>query len=231
MIVLIGCNGTLGSSLTEKLSQSKQSIFCLSRKKPKKIYPDMQFNVSDVSTPFKLTYQFENILSKNKVNAVIYNAATSFSSPDLKSLSDKQLLEMINVNILATTKLLQTLENKRYRNGELIRFIYISTNSIKTLNASNPFYIATKAASENLVLNFAKRMGQHCSANIVRPGLMRSNLTKDRFDVTKQKVIELTPSKRLASPTETAKVIINLIFDMPPTFTGQILAVDGGRSI
>lgn len=231
MIVLIGSNGSLGSAITEQICQREQSVFCLSRRKPGNFHPNLQFKNCDVSKLNEFTSQLEKIISQNKIKAVIYNAAVSFSSHDLKSLTEKQLLEMVNVNILATTKILQTLERKTYTDGEFLRFIYISSNSVKTLNASNPFYTASKAASEHLVLNFAKRMGRYCSANIVRPGLMRSKLTEARFDKAMLEVLKSTPSNRLASPEETAKVVVNLILDIPPTLTGQILSVDGGRTI
>lgn len=231
MIVLIGCNGALGPHLIAEINHRKKPIICLSRSRPEGEYKNLHFIKCDIHDRDTFYAHLSQIFSEFPVESVIQNAATSFSSPDLNSLSDEQLQRMVNINIIATAKLLQILENKDHYKGQKLKYVYISSNSIKTLNASNPFYIASKVASESLVLNFARRMGKHCVANIVRPGLMRSNLTEARFDKAKGNVVAASPAGRLASPKEVAKVVVNLIVDMPPTMLGQIISVDGGRTI
>ena len=231
MILLIGGTGSLGCALIDEFRLNDETICCLSRTRPKNMLPEMDWIECDIGKVSNFENCLNEIFQKYTIKSVVQNAATTFPATNLKSLSDDQISSMLNVNLIATTKVIQKLEDPNIVHEHHIKYIYISSNSIRTLNASNPFYIATKAASESLVLNFAKRAGQRVRANIVRPGLMLSKLTEARFSDVEKKVVSLTPAGRLAPPKEVAKVVSNVLTDMPSTFNGQILSIDGGRTI
>lgn len=231
MILLIGGNGTLGCALIDEFRLYDEIIFCISRTRPTNILPGMHWCECDIGNILNFENCLQEIFKKYPIKSIVQNAATTFSATNLASLTDEQICSMLNVNLIATAKVIQKLEDINIVHEPLINYVYISSNSIRTLNASNPFYIATKAASESLVLNFAKRAGDRVRANIVRPGLMFSKLTEARFPDVEKRVVSSTPVGRLASPKEVAKVVSNVLNDMPPTFNGQILSVDGGRTI
>tara|TARA_E500000178_G_C17023031_1_gene756533 strand:- start:289 stop:984 length:696 start_codon:yes stop_codon:yes gene_type:complete len=231
MILLIGGNGSLGYALIDNFRLNDETICCISRTRPTNLSAEMDWFECDIEKILNFENCLNEIFKKYPIKSVVQNAATTFPATNLSSLSDDQIFSMLNVNLIATAKVIQKLEDPYVVHEHTINYAYISSNSIRTLNASNPFYIATKAASESLVLNFAKRAGHRVKANIIRPGLMPSKLTEARFSDAEKKVVSLTPAGRLAPPKEVAKVVSNVLRDMPSTFHGQIVSIDGGRTI
>ena len=96
------------------------------------------------------------VFNQRIIKAIIFNAV-SFQAKSLCEISDLQLNKMAEVNLLALARLLQSLEANKPYFEETLRLIYVSSNSVDTLNASNPFYVACKAGSEILMKNFGKR--------------------------------------------------------------------------
>jgi 3-oxoacyl-[acyl-carrier protein] reductase len=231
VILLIGSSGTLGSSLLSQIQRRKEKVLCLSRSKPSLQNSNVEFLTCDVSDGEGFKRTLAQVFNQRSIKAIIFNAAVSFQSKGLYEISDLQLKTMAEVNLLALTRLLQSLEANKLYFEETLRLIYVSSNSVDTLNASNPFYVACKAGSEVLVKNFGKKMGDKFTANIVRPGLMLSSLTEARFKMAEKEVVELSAGNRLASPDEISQVIVGLALDLPPTMTGQTISIDSGRTI
>lgn len=231
MILLIGSSGTLGSSLLFQINWRNEKVLCLSRSKPLLQNSNVEFLTCDVSDGDSFKRTLAQVFNEWSIKAVIFNAAVSFQSKGLYEISDLQLKKMTDVNLLALTRLLQSLEVNKPYFEEALRLIYVSSNSLDTLNASNPFYIACKAGSEILVKNFAKKMGDKFTVNIVRPGLMLSSLTEARFKKAEKEVVELSAGSKLATPDEISQVIIGLALDLPSTMTGQTISIDSGRTI
>jgi len=58
-----------------------------------------------------------------------------------------------------------------------------------------------------------------------------SKLTEERFADSMEEIEKLTPLGRLITPQEVAEIVCYLLCDSPPALTGQLIAVDGGRSL
>ena len=116
-------------------------------------------------------------------------------------------------------------------NKKQVRVVNVLSNSIKTLNASNHHYIASKVATKTLSEFYAKNFSEFFSINNVCPGLMKSNLTNSRFNDVVNQIEEVTPLKRLASPEEVAKLVLYLSIDSPLSLCGQTIYIDGGRTL
>ena len=79
--------------------------------------------------------------------------------------------------------------------------------------------------------SLAKELGPHIRVNAVSPGMMVWPEGENVLSEASQKdILERTALKRLGSPTEIAKAV--LYFARSASYvTGQVLAVDGGRSL
>jgi len=93
----------------------------------------------------------------------------------------------------------------------------------------HPVYCAAKAGLQMLTLSLAKDLGPDIRVNGVAPGaiLWPEN---DMPDNTKQLILERTSLKRPGEPIDIAKTILFLANDAD-YITGQVIAVDGGRSL
>jgi pteridine reductase len=93
----------------------------------------------------------------------------------------------------------------------------------------HPVYCAAKAGLQMITLSLAKDLGPEIRVNGVAPGaiLWPEN---DMPAHTKNLILERTSLKRAGQPIDIAKTIVFLAKDAD-YITGQIIAVDGGRTL
>jgi pteridine reductase len=92
-----------------------------------------------------------------------------------------------------------------------------------------PVYSIAKAGLIMLTRSLARELGPHVRVNAIAPGPVL--WPEDGLDSTlQQKIIERTALKRLGSPEDVARACLFFATEAPYV-TGQILAVDGGRSL
>jgi 3-oxoacyl-[acyl-carrier protein] reductase len=96
-------------------------------------------------------------------------------------------------------------------------------------NAGQANYAASKAGligfSKSVAKEFASR-GITC--NVVCPGFIETDMTKDLSEELKKKLLERIPLQRLGQPDDVAGVVEFLCSPAAGYITGQIITVDGG---
>jgi pteridine reductase len=91
-----------------------------------------------------------------------------------------------------------------------------------------PVYSVAKAGLIMLTKSLARELGPHVRVNAIAPGPIM--WPEDGLDKELQeKIIDRTALKRLGSPEDVARACLFFATEAPYV-TGQILAVDGGRS-
>jgi pteridine reductase len=79
-----------------------------------------------------------------------------------------------------------------------------------------------------LTKSLACELGPEVRVNAIAPGAIL--WPEDLDEVTKQRILNKTFLKRKGEPLDIAKAI-NFLINDAPYMTGQILSVDGGRSL
>lgn len=96
-------------------------------------------------------------------------------------------------------------------------------------NAGQANYAASKAGligfTKSVAREFASR-GITC--NVVCPGFIETDMTKDLGDDLRKKLLDRIPLQRLGQPEDVAGVVAFLCSPSASYITGQILTVDGG---
>ena len=91
-----------------------------------------------------------------------------------------------------------------------------------------PIYSMAKAGLVMMTKSLACELGPEIRVNAVAPGAI---LWPENLDeVAKQRIVSRTFLKRQGEPNDISKTILYLINDADYV-TGQIIAVDGGRSL
>ena len=93
----------------------------------------------------------------------------------------------------------------------------------------HPVYSASKAGLASLTYSLAAELGPEIRVNGVSPGAILWPEV-DADEVAQQRMISRTPLKRVGDPNDIAKTILFLL-SQAPFITGQIINVDGGRTV
>ena len=90
-------------------------------------------------------------------------------------------------------------------------------------------YAASKGAVITLTRSLARAFAPEVRVNAVAPGPVQTRWLADHQDMVEQAMM-LTPLKRPASPDDIAEAILYLA-DRATLTTGQVLVIDGGRTM
>lgn len=158
---------------------------------------------------------------------VLVNNASSFYPTPVGSITLDDWNNLVNSNMKAPLFLAQAAAPYlRQTQGNIINMVDVHAQRPMK---EHPVYCAAKAGLAMLTMSLAKELGPEVRVNGVAPGaiLWPEN---DMPEHTKNLILERTSLKRPGEPIDIAKTILFLVRD-GDYITGQIIAVDGGRSI
>ncbi len=157
---------------------------------------------------------------------VLINNASSFYPTKIGKATEEQWDDLIGSNLKAPFFLSQAAAPYlKKHNGCIINIVDIhAERPLKTF----PIYSMAKAGLVMMTKSLAAELGPEIRVNAVAPGAI---LWPENLDeVAKQRIVSRTFLKRQGEPNDISKTILYLIKDANYV-TGQIIAVDGGRSL
>lgn len=159
---------------------------------------------------------------------VLVNNASSFYPTPIGSATPEQWDELMSSNAKAPFFLSQALALElKQRTGCII--------NIADIHASKPLkeytlYCMAKAANAMLTQSLARELAPHVRVNSVAPGAILWPEDEAELDASgKESILDRIPLGRNGAPENIAQAVLHLIQN--DYVTGQILPVDGGRSI
>lgn len=162
----------------------------------------------------------------NRLDVLVNNASSFYATP-VGGITLDDWDNLINSNMKAPLFLAQAAAPYlKQTQGNIINMLDIHGQRPMK---DHPVYCAAKAGLAMLTMSLAKELGPDIRVNGVSPGaiLWPEN---DISEHTKNLIIERTALKRAGEPIDIAKTILFLVKDAD-YITGQIIAVDGGRTI
>jgi pteridine reductase len=158
---------------------------------------------------------------------VLVNNASSFYPTPVGEITQPQWDDLIGSNLKAPLFLSQAATPAlREQQGLIINMIDI--HALRPLKA-HPVYSIAKAGLAMLTRSLARELGPHIRVNGIAPGPVLWP-EGDMEGGLKEEIIAKTALKRHGTPQDVARTALFLAQDAP-YITGQIIAVDGGRSI
>ena len=157
---------------------------------------------------------------------VLINNASSFYPTKIGKATEDQWDDLIGSNLKAPFFLSQAAApHLKKSNGCIINIVDIhAERPLKTY----PIYSMAKAGLVMMTKSLACELGPEIRVNAVAPGAI---LWPENLDeVAKQRIVSRTFLKRQGEPNDISKTILYLIKDADYV-TGQVIAVDGGRSL
>ena len=96
-------------------------------------------------------------------------------------------------------------------------------------NAGQANYAASKAGLIGFTKSVAKEFASRgITCNVLCPGFIETDMTKDLSEELKKKLLERIPLQRLGQPGDIAGVVAFLCSPAASYITGQVVTVDGG---
>jgi pteridine reductase len=158
---------------------------------------------------------------------ILINNASSFYATPVGQITPSQWDDLMGTNLKAPLFLSQAAApSLRARRGLIINMIDI--HALRPLKA-HLVYSTAKAGLAMLTRALARELGPEIRVNGIAPGpVLWPEGAMD--DDLKREIVDKTALKRHGTPEDVARTALFLAQDAP-YITGQIIAVDGGRSI
>ncbi len=157
---------------------------------------------------------------------VLINNASSFYPTPLNKASEKDWDDLMGTNLKAPFFLSKAAAAQLKKNhGCIVNMTDIHAE--RPLKA-HPIYSMAKAGLVMMTHALASELGPEVRVNGVAPGAIL--WPKNIDDLTKQRIVSRTFLKRKGEPNDIARAILYLIRDAQ-YMSGQILTIDGGRSL
>ena len=160
------------------------------------------------------------------LDLLVNNASTFYPTP-IEEISNDHWNKLIGSNLKGPLFLIQGFKEKlKNSKGSIINIT--DTNLTKGV-ANFSIYSAAKAGLESITKGLAKELAPEIKVNAIAPGAMLEPPDITWTENQKNKVIESIPLKKMGAEKDIAEAVYFLA--CANYITGQIIKIDGGRSL
>ena len=230
--LIFGATGSIGTSLSEQLNKSNKEIHLVGRKEDE---------LESLSAKLDCDYSVLDILSENLSEFVkeefgsmdISGVAYCIGSIDLKPLKNSKkedFKKCLDLNFFPVIEIIKSLQDSlKKNNGSIVLF---STVAVQKRFTNHAIIASTKAAVEGLTVSLAAEFAPNIRVNCIAPSLTHSKIAEPMLKnkALADGIAKAHPLKRLGEGKDSASLAKFLISEDSSWITGQIIAVDGGRS-
>lgn len=182
----------------------------------------------DVSVLDEVNSFIEKVKSHYTTIDVLVNNAGITKDGLILRMKEEDFDDVLDVNLKGT-----------FNTTKSVSSIMVKQKYGKIINISSVVGIAGNsgqcnyAASKAGVIGFSKSVARELSSrninvNVVAPGYIDTDMTKNLPDKVKEEIIKSIPMKRIGSPKEVANLVLFLSSNLSDYITGQVINVDGG---
>jgi pteridine reductase len=182
---------------------------------------------ADLSTPAGVDELAAGVRDAfGRLDVLVNNASRFYPTPVGES-QPWQWEDLLNSNLRGPWFLVQALlEELRAAGGSIVNILDVHAERPMQGHA---IYCISKAGLAMMTKALARELGPAVRVNGVSPGAILWPETEPSA-ADKQSILSRTALERLGDPTDIASAVVYFTLDAPYV-TGQILAVDGGRSL
>ena len=169
----------------------------------------------------------DQALSKNsRIDALINNASTFYPTP-IGTFTEDNWEALMGSNLKAPLFLIQAFcEELKKNNGFIINVTDINVD--KAL-INHSIYLAAKSGLQTLTRALAKELAPDIRVNAIAPGAILEPPNVESTSEQKNKIINSVPMARMGTEKDIVDAAIYL--SEAEYVTGQILNIDGGKSL
>jgi len=170
----------------------------------------------------------DTVKAFGKLDALVNNASSFYPTP-VGEITEQGWDDLIGTNLKAPLFLAQAAARElRTNHGCIVNIVDIHA---EVPLRNHVVYNAAKGGLIALTRSLARELGPDVRVNGIAPGTIlwpENDTWQD--EVARQRIINQTALKRIGEPDDIAQAVEFLIAHAPYV-TGQVIAVDGGRSV
>lgn len=183
---------------------------------------------ADVSKEEDIKYLYEESINTfGSIDCVVNNAGIAIDCLLEDKIADN-FKRILDVNLIGPFLISKYFGKYMYekKSGNIINIS--STNGIDTYYPEGMDYDASKAALNNLTLNFAKLYSPYVRVNAIACGWVDTDMNNEMDIEYKKNEENKILLNRFANPEEIANVVYFIASDEASYINGSIVRVDGG---
>ena len=228
--IIFGATGSIGSSLAEMLSKDKSDIHLVARN---------QNEVEPIAEKLNCSFTVADVLKDgfiDKIKSDITEAkgiAYCIGSIDLKPLKlskEEDFNKCMKLNLYSAVEAIKGFQESLKKNkGSIVLF---STAAVHRGFTNHSIIASAKAAIEGLTISLAAEFAPNIRVNCIAPSLTKSKIAEPMLknSAIAESIAKAHPLKRIGEGYDSASLAKFLISEDSSWITGQVIAVDGGRS-
>ena len=228
--IIFGATGSIGSSLAEQLKNSGNDIHLVARN---------ESEVAPILEKLGCSHTVADVLEDGFIEKVksdiseIKGLAYCIGSIDLKPLrmiNEQDFQKCMKLNLYSAVEAIKGYQESLKKNkGSIVMF---STVAAQRGFTNHAIIASAKAAVEGLTVSLAAEFAPNIRVNCVAPSLTKSKIAEPMLKNTAlaEGIAKAHPLKRLGEGKDSASLAKFLLTEDSSWITGQVIAVDGGRS-
>ena len=228
--LIVGATGSIGSNLATQMHESGKEIHLVGRD---------EIQTKSLSEKLNSAYSIADVLEDGFVDKIKANiedvkgivyCVGSIDLKPLKMASESDFNKCMKLNLYSAIDLIKGYQDSlKKNNGSIVLF---STVAAQRGFTNHSIIASTKAAVEGLTVSLAAEFAPNIRVNCVALSLTNSKIAQPLLKNTAlaQGIAKAHPLKRIGEGKDGAALAKFLVTDESSWVTGQVIAVDGGRS-
>ena len=228
--LIVGATGSIGSNLATQLYDSNKDVHLVGRNEDE---------TKSLSEKLGFTYTIADVLEDGFIDKIksdiddIKGIAYCVGSIDLKPLkisSESDFNKCMKLNLYSAVELIKGYQDSLKKNkGSIVLF---STVAAQRGFTNHSIIASAKAAVEGLAVSIAAEFAPDIRVNCVALSLINSKIAQPilKNAALAQGIAKAHPLKRIGEGKDGAALAKFLLTEESSWVTGQVIAVDGGRS-
>jgi len=228
--LIFGATGSVGSSLAEQLKNSGNDVHLVARNESEvKAFAeklDCSYTVADVLEDGFIEKVKSDI---NDIKGIAYCVGSIDLKP-LRMVTETDMNKCMKLNLYSAIEVIKGFQESLKKNkGSVVLF---STVAAQRGFTNHTIIASAKAAVEGLTVTLAAEFAPNIRVNCIAPSLSKSKIAEPMLKnpAIAEGIAKAHPLKRLGEGKDSAALAKFLITEDSSWVTGQVIAVDGGRS-
>jgi NAD(P)-dependent dehydrogenase (short-subunit alcohol dehydrogenase family) len=229
--IIFGATGSIGSSLAEQMKTAGyDNVHLVSRN---------QSEVESIASKYGFSFTVADVLEdgfiakvKNDLEDAV-GIAYCVGSIDLKPfkmVTENDFNKCMKLNLYSAIEAIKGYQESLKKNkGSVVLF---STAAVHRGFTNHSIIASAKAAVEGLAISLAAEFAPNIRVNCIAPSLTNSKIAQPMLKNTAiaEGIAKAHPLKRIGEGKDSASLAKFLLSNDSSWITGQVIAVDGGRS-